>query len=119
LGEKMGLRREHFLNVLSQTAVVAPAQQGKLLRAAANDYSAQFPISLMNKDFHLIMEQAAALGVAMPATAAAYQMNVARAAKQPDEDYSSVIVQMRELSGTGEEPHSTVTEVKPSAARRA
>ncbi len=119
LGEKMGLRREHFLNVLSQTAVVAPAQQGKLLRAAANDYSAQFPISLMNKDFHLIMEQAAALGVAMPATAAAYQMNVARAAKQPDEDYSSVIVQMRELSGTGEETNRTIKEDPPPAAQRA
>ncbi len=116
LGEKMGLRREHLLNLLSQTAVVAPAQQNKLLRAAANDYSPQFPISLMNKNFHLIMEHAAALGVPMPATAAAYQMNVARAARQPDEDYSGVIVQMRELSGAGEETNSTVTKVKPSAA---
>jgi 3-hydroxyisobutyrate dehydrogenase-like beta-hydroxyacid dehydrogenase len=51
-----------------------------------NDYSSQFPISLMNKDFHLIMEQAAALGVPMPATAASYQMNVARAASRPDDD---------------------------------
>ncbi len=119
LGEKMGLRREHLLNVLSQTAVVAPAQQNKLLRAAANDYSAQFPISLMNKDFHLIMEQAAALGVPMPATAAAYQMNVARAAKQPDEDYSGVIVQMRELSGAGEETNRAIKEDPPLAAQRA
>jgi 3-hydroxyisobutyrate dehydrogenase-like beta-hydroxyacid dehydrogenase len=116
LGEKLGLRREHFLNVLSQTAVVAPAQQSKLLRAAANDYSSQFSISLMNKDFHLIMERAAALGVPMPATAAAYQINVARAAKDPDEDYSSVIVQMRELSGTGEEANPAVKEVQPPVA---
>jgi 3-hydroxyisobutyrate dehydrogenase len=86
LGEKLGLRREHLLNVLSQTAVVSPAQQNKLLRAVVNDYSSQFPISLMNKDFHLIMEQAAALGVPMPATAASYQMNVARAASRPDDD---------------------------------
>jgi len=96
LGEKLGLDRECLLKVLSKTAVVAPAQQGKLLRAAAGDYSPQFPISLMNKDFHLVMERAAATGVAMPATAAAYQMNIARTARQPDEDYSGVIVQMRE-----------------------
>jgi 3-hydroxyisobutyrate dehydrogenase-like beta-hydroxyacid dehydrogenase len=104
LGEKLGLQREHLLKVLSQTLVIAPAQQGKLLRAAANDYAPQFPISLMNKDFYLIMEQAAALQVAMPATAAAYQMNVARTAKQLDEDYSGVIVQMRDLSASREEP---------------
>jgi len=103
LGEKLGLEREHLLNVLAQTVVIAPAQQNKLLRAAAEDYSPQFPISLMNKDFRLIMERAAALRVPMPATAASFQMNLAQAAKQPDQDYSSVILQMRELSAPGGE----------------
>ena len=103
LGEKLGLEREHLLNVLFQTAVIAPAQQNKLLRAAAGDYSAQFPISLMNKDFHLVLERAAELRVPMPATAAAYQMNVARAAKQPDQDYSGVILEMRDLSAPSKE----------------
>jgi 3-hydroxyisobutyrate dehydrogenase-like beta-hydroxyacid dehydrogenase len=107
LGEKLGLPRDRLLKVLSQTAVVAPAQQNKLLRAAVNDYSAQFPISLMNKDFHLVMERAAATGVPMPATSAAFQMNLARAAKRPDEDYSAVMDLMRELSGTGEEVSMT------------
>jgi 3-hydroxyisobutyrate dehydrogenase-like beta-hydroxyacid dehydrogenase len=102
LGEKLGLPRERLLNVLAQTAVIAPAQQNKLLRASVNDYSAQFPISLMNKDFRLVMERAAATAVPMPATSAAYQMNLARAARQPDEDYSSVIVEMRELARVGE-----------------
>jgi 3-hydroxyisobutyrate dehydrogenase-like beta-hydroxyacid dehydrogenase len=102
LGEKLGLPRERLLKVLAQTAVVAPAQQNKLLRAAVNDYSAQFPISLMNKDFHLVMERAAANSVPMPTTSAAYQMNLARTARQLDEDYSSVIVEMREMSGVGD-----------------
>ena len=102
LGEKLGLPRERLLKVLSQTAVIAPAQQSKLLRAAVNDYSAQFPISLMNKDFHLVMERAAANAVPMPATAAAYQINLVRAARKPDEDYSGVIVEMREWSAAGE-----------------
>jgi 3-hydroxyisobutyrate dehydrogenase-like beta-hydroxyacid dehydrogenase len=103
LGEKSGLEREYLLNVLAQTVVIAPAQQNKLLRAAADDYSPQFPISLMSKDFRLVMEQAAATKVPMPATAAAFQVNLARAAKEPNQDYSSVILQMRELSASGEE----------------
>jgi 3-hydroxyisobutyrate dehydrogenase-like beta-hydroxyacid dehydrogenase len=98
LGEKLGLPRQRLLEVLAQTTVIAPAQKNKLLRAAIDDYSPQFPISLMSKDFRLIMERAAATGVPMPATAAAYQMNLARVAKQPMEDYAGVIVQMRELS---------------------
>jgi 3-hydroxyisobutyrate dehydrogenase-like beta-hydroxyacid dehydrogenase len=59
LGEKLGLERAHLLNVLAQTAVIAPAQQGKLARAAAGDYSPQFPMALMNKDLRLVMERAA------------------------------------------------------------
>ena len=55
LGEKAGLDRNRLLDVLSQTAVVAPAHVGKLQRAMKSDYSTQFPIRLMNKDFGLIL----------------------------------------------------------------
>jgi 3-hydroxyisobutyrate dehydrogenase-like beta-hydroxyacid dehydrogenase len=99
LGEKLGIERGRLLDVLSRTAVIAPAQQSKLPRAARNDYSAQFAVSLMNKDFRLIMDQAAALRVPMPAAAAAFQMNLARMARYPDEDYSGVIAEMEELAG--------------------
>src|SRR2546425_5350783 len=44
LGEKAGLDRNRLLDVLSQTAVVAPAHVGKLQRAMKSDYSPQFPI---------------------------------------------------------------------------
>jgi 3-hydroxyisobutyrate dehydrogenase-like beta-hydroxyacid dehydrogenase len=99
LGEKLGIERGRMLEVLSRTAVIAPAQQNKLSRAARNDYTAQFAISLMNKDFHLIMEHAAALRVPMPTAAAAFQMNLARLAEYPDDDYSGVIAQMEDLAG--------------------
>ena len=59
LGEKAGLDRGRLLEVLSKTAVVAPAHVGKLARVAINDYSPQFPLRLMNKDFRLILEAAA------------------------------------------------------------
>jgi len=50
-----------------QTAVVAPAHVGKLQRAMKSDYSPQFPIRLMNKDFGLILDLAATVGARMPA----------------------------------------------------
>src|SRR6266481_5604707 len=65
LGEKAGLDRNRLLGVLSQTAVVAQAHVGKLERAMKSDYSPQFPIRLMNKDFGLILNLAAAVGARM------------------------------------------------------
>src|SRR5471030_3013584 len=62
LGEKAGLDRSRLLEVLSETAVVAPAHVGKLERAKKSDYSPQFPLRLMNKDFGLILNLAAAVG---------------------------------------------------------
>jgi 3-hydroxyisobutyrate dehydrogenase-like beta-hydroxyacid dehydrogenase len=64
-----------MLQVLAHTAVVAPAHQGKLLRAEHDDFSPQFPLSLMGKDFKLILDQANALHLPMPATTASYAVN--------------------------------------------
>jgi 3-hydroxyisobutyrate dehydrogenase len=59
---KAGLERDRLLDVLSQTAVILPALVGKLKRAMLNDFSPQFPLRLLNKDFPLILETAAILG---------------------------------------------------------
>jgi len=97
-GEKAGLNRELLLEVLAKTAVVSAAHQNKLLRAEGDDYSPQFPLKLMNKDFRLILEKAAELGVPMPATATAHQINAARNAVNGEEDFSSVINEMEHLA---------------------
>lgn len=94
LGEKEGLDREQLLAVLAKTAVVAPAHVGKLPRAARNDYSPQFPLRLMNKDFRLVLETASTLNLELPATEAAFQVNSDALAFGPDEDFSIVIRQM-------------------------
>jgi 3-hydroxyisobutyrate dehydrogenase-like beta-hydroxyacid dehydrogenase len=94
LGEKSGLERNGLLQVLSQTAVVAPAHLGKAQRAMTGDYSPQFPLRLMNKDFGLILRLAAAVGARMPATEAAFEINAARLANGQEEDFSSVILEM-------------------------
>jgi 3-hydroxyisobutyrate dehydrogenase-like beta-hydroxyacid dehydrogenase len=93
-GEKAGLGRAPLLRVLAKTAVIAAAHQNKLLRAERDDYSPQFPLRLMNKDFGLILDKAAELGAPMPATAAARQIFAARTAVNGNEDFSSVIEEM-------------------------
>src|SRR6266478_6085895 len=98
LGQKEGLDRRRLLEVLSHTAVIAPAHLGKLSRADAGDYSAQFAIRLMNKDFGLVLETAAAAKVPMPVTAAAFQMNVAEFSEGKEEDFSAVIKLMERLA---------------------
>src|SRR3989454_1268599 len=97
-GQKEGLDRHRLLEVLSHTAVIAPAHLGKLTRADAGDYSAQFAIRLMNKDFGLVLETAAAAKVPMPATSAAVQMNLAEFAEGKEGDFSAVIPLMERLA---------------------
>jgi len=94
LGEKAGLDRDRLLEVLAQTAVVAPAHVGKLQRAMKNDYSPQFPLRLMNKDFRLILNLASAVGARMPATGAAFAVNAMLSGSRQDQDFSAVILQM-------------------------
>jgi 3-hydroxyisobutyrate dehydrogenase-like beta-hydroxyacid dehydrogenase len=99
LGEKAGIDRERLLTVLSKTAVIAPAHVGKLAKAAINDYTQQFPLRLMNKDFQLILDAAAQENVAMPATEAAFYVNSEELAHNSEEDFSAVLRRMEEVAG--------------------
>src|SRR5271154_5337934 len=101
LGEKAGLERSRLLDVLSETAVVAPAHVGKLQRAMRSDYSPQFPLRLMNKDFRLILNLAAAVGAQMPATRAAYEVNAAQSGQGEEQDFSAVILEMEKQAHLG------------------
>jgi len=98
LGERAGIERNTLLEVLSQTAVIAPAHVGKLSRAVHEDYSPQFPLRLMNKDFHLILETAKLLNVLMPATVAAFGVNCMELVDNPEADFSAVIRRMELLA---------------------
>ena len=101
LGEKAGLDRNRLLDVLSQTAVVAPAHVGKLQRAMNGDYSPQFPLRLMNKDFGLILNLAAAVRAQVPATEAAFEVNARQMDQGKEQDFSAVILQMEEQDHLG------------------
>jgi 3-hydroxyisobutyrate dehydrogenase len=99
LGETVGLNRERLLDVLSKTAVIAPAHVGKLARVAINDYTPQFPLRLMNKDFQLILKAAAEARIPMPVTEAAFRVNSEELARHDEEDFSAVLRRMEEIAG--------------------
>ena len=96
LGDGLGLPRDVLLDALAKTAVVAPAHVGKLATAKQNDYTPQFPIRLMQKDFGLILTAAEQCGLSMPATEAAAAVNSDEAAAGAEEDFSAVIRRMEQ-----------------------
>ena len=99
LGEKAGLEKGQLLDVLNQTAVLTPGQKSKLDNVRREQYPTNFALSLMHKDFSLVLSQAYDVSVSMPATAAAQQMYTAAMAKGMDADFSIMIQFMEELAG--------------------
>ncbi len=98
LGVQLGLPRDLLFDTLGKTAVIAPAHLGKLATAKQNDYTPQFPVRLMQKDFRLILSKAVELGVPMPATVAAAGNNATEAARGDEEDFSAVIRLMEQAA---------------------
>src|SRR5216684_6536679 len=98
LGSRLNLPRDLLFDTLAKTAVVAPAHTGKLVTAKNHDYSPQFPVRLMHKDFGLVLAAAAQFGLSMPATEAAAAINSEEAASGNEEDFSAVIRWMEQLA---------------------
>jgi len=97
LGGGLGLPRELLFDALAKTAVVAPAHKGKIASAKWEDYTPQFPLRLMQKDFGLILNEAARVGVSMPATEAA-AINFDEAGSDREEDFSIVVRRMEQTA---------------------
>jgi 3-hydroxyisobutyrate dehydrogenase-like beta-hydroxyacid dehydrogenase len=97
LGGQLGLARDLLFDTLGKTAVVARAHLGKLATAKKNDYTPQFPLRLMRKDFDLIVSKAAELRVEMPATLVSAEHNAIETADGGEEDFSAVIRLMEQL----------------------
>jgi 3-hydroxyisobutyrate dehydrogenase-like beta-hydroxyacid dehydrogenase len=108
LGETVGLNRERLLEVLSKTAVIAPAHVGKLARVAINDYTPQFPLRLMNKDFQLILKAAAEAHIPLPATEAASRVNSEELAHHDEDDFSAVLRRMEEVAGIADRHSASI-----------
>ena len=95
LGLGLGLPRQLLFDTLAKTAVVAPAHVGKIASAKSGDYAPQFPLRLMRKDFGLILNEAARLGLSMPLTEAG-AVTFDQTVSTREEDFSVVVRQMEE-----------------------
>jgi 3-hydroxyisobutyrate dehydrogenase len=71
LGEHLQIDRNVLLDVLSKTAVIAPAMAGKIRKIKDNDYSPEFPLRLMSKDMNLVMDAARMSDADLPAASVA------------------------------------------------
>jgi len=96
LGASLGLSRDLLFETLAKTAVVSPVQAGKLATTKRHDYTPQFPIRLMHKDFGLALSAAARAGISLPAAEAAAAVNAAEAASGGEEDFSAVVRRMEQ-----------------------
>jgi 3-hydroxyisobutyrate dehydrogenase-like beta-hydroxyacid dehydrogenase len=91
LGGALGLPRDLLFDTLAKTAVVSPVQAGKLGSTKRHDYTPQFPIRLMKKDFGLVLSAATRVGLSLPATEAAAAVNATESASGGEEDFSAVV----------------------------
>jgi 3-hydroxyisobutyrate dehydrogenase-like beta-hydroxyacid dehydrogenase len=96
LGAALGLPRDLLFDTLAKTAVVSPVQVGKLASTKRHDYTPQFPIRLMQKDFGLALSAASRASLSLPAAEAAAAVNAAESANAGEEDFSAVVRWMEE-----------------------
>jgi 3-hydroxyisobutyrate dehydrogenase-like beta-hydroxyacid dehydrogenase len=105
LGEHLQIDRNVLLDVLSKTAVVAPAMAGKFRKIKDADYSAEFPLRLMSKDMDLVMDAARASGADLPAASIAQSVLASNVSTSGTLDLSAitpyVIGRGRKAEGTG------------------
>lgn len=104
LGEKAGLDKKQLIEVLGQTTVLSPSMRSKLENVKNEVYPVNFALSLMYKDFSLILQEAYARNVPMPATAASHQMFAAASAENVKGDFSAIVHFMETLSGIAARP---------------
>jgi 3-hydroxyisobutyrate dehydrogenase-like beta-hydroxyacid dehydrogenase len=90
LGEHLHIDRNVLLDVLSKTAVVAPAFVGKFRKIKDGDYSPEFPLRLASKDLDLVMDAAKASGADLPAAAVAQSVFASNVAASGDLDLSAI-----------------------------
>jgi 3-hydroxyisobutyrate dehydrogenase-like beta-hydroxyacid dehydrogenase len=90
LGDHLQIDRNTLLDVLSKTAVVAPAMAGKFRKIKDGDYSPEFPLRLMSKDMNLVMDAARASGADLPAASVADSVLASNLAANGDLDLSAI-----------------------------
>jgi 3-hydroxyisobutyrate dehydrogenase-like beta-hydroxyacid dehydrogenase len=91
LGEHLQIDRLVLLDVLSQTAVIAPAMVGKIWKIKEGNYTPQFPLRLMSKDMDLVMDAARKSDADLPAASVARSVLAANVSASGDLDLSAIV----------------------------
>jgi 3-hydroxyisobutyrate dehydrogenase len=91
LGEHLELNRDVLLDVLSKTAVIAPAFAGKFQKIKNNPYSPEFPLRLMSKDMDLVMETAVTAGANLPAACVTQSVLASNLPSNGDLDLAAIV----------------------------
>jgi 3-hydroxyisobutyrate dehydrogenase-like beta-hydroxyacid dehydrogenase len=90
LGEHLQIDRNVLLDVLSKTAVIAPAMVGKIRKIKDSDYSPEFPLRLMSKDMDLAMDAAKESGANLPAAFVAQSVLASNLPASGDLDLAAI-----------------------------
>ena len=90
LGVHLRIDRSVLLDVLSKTAVIAPAMAGKFRKIKDRDYSPEFPLRLMSKDMDLVMDAARQSGADLPAASAAQSVLASNVSSCGELDLSAI-----------------------------
>jgi 3-hydroxyisobutyrate dehydrogenase-like beta-hydroxyacid dehydrogenase len=115
LGEHLQIDRNVLLDVLSKTAVIAPATVGKIRKIKEGDYSPEFPLRLMSKDMDLVMNAARTSGADLPAASVAQAVLASNVPTSGELDLAA-ITPFVIGQGTGAQG-SQVSEARPGAPR--
>lgn len=90
LGAHLQIDRNVLFDVLSKTAVIAPAMVGKIWKVKEGDYTPQFPLRLMSKDLNLVMEAARKSGANLPAASVARSVLASNITASGDLDLAAI-----------------------------
>ncbi len=90
LGETLGLERSQVLDVLGNTAVIAPGLKGKLENLKREEYPIQFKTELMQKDLDNILDEAKANNLKMPLSEVADKEYTKTSKQNPEQDFSAI-----------------------------
>jgi 3-hydroxyisobutyrate dehydrogenase-like beta-hydroxyacid dehydrogenase len=89
-GEHLHIDRNVLFDVLSRTAVIAPAMAGKFRKIKDGDYSPEFPLRLMSKDMDLVMDAARTSAADLPAASVAQSVLASSVSTSGDLDLSAI-----------------------------
>jgi 3-hydroxyisobutyrate dehydrogenase-like beta-hydroxyacid dehydrogenase len=90
LGEHLQIDRDVLLDVLANTAVIAPALKGKFQKIRNRDYRPEFPLRLMSKDMDLVMEAARSSNADLPAASVTQRVLACNLTSNGDLDLSAI-----------------------------